>query len=154
MKKIAIWQMLATVVLALGIQSAAFAHTHMSMSSPQNDETVSSPSVMMLTFGDAVRLVRVSVTGANGELDIGFTPVADAQASFHMPMPFMAAGAYVVNWTAIGADGHSASDKFGFTVDPNAPAAVMNHGDMEMEDHGHDAAHSHDDSHSSDAHSH
>lgn len=154
MKKLAIWQTLATVVLALGIQSAAFAHTHMSMSSPQNDETVSSPSVMMLTFGDAVRLVRVSVTGANGELDIGFTPVAEAQASFHMPMPFMAAGAYVVNWTAIGADGHSVSDEFGFTVDPSAPAAVMNHGDMEMEDHSHDASHSHDDSHSTDAHSH
>tara|TARA_R110001599_G_scaffold94272_2_gene245285 strand:+ start:147 stop:605 length:459 start_codon:yes stop_codon:yes gene_type:complete len=152
MKKVSIWQMFATLVLALGIQSAAFAHTHLSMSSPQADETVSSPSVLMLTFGDDVRLVRVSVTGASGELDIGFTPVADAQARFHMPMPFMAAGQYVVNWTAIGADGHSVSNEFGFTVDPNAPAAVMNHG--EMDDHAHDAAHSHDEEHSQDAHSH
>lgn len=154
MKKLAIWQMLATAVLALGIQSAAFAHTHLSMSSPQSDETVSSPSVLMLTFGDAVRLVRLSVTGANGDLEIGFTPVADAQARFHVPMPFMAAGAYVVNWTAMGADGHSVSNEFGFTVDPNASAAVMNHGDMEMEDHSHDASHSHNDADSTDAHSH
>lgn len=146
MKRIAIWQMFAGLVLAFGIQGAAFAHTHISMSSPQSDETVSSPSVLMLTFGDAVRLVRLSVVGANGDLDIGFTPVADAQARFHVPMPFMAAGAYVVNWTAIGADGHSVSNEFGFTVDPNAPAAVMNHGDMD--DHSHDAAHS------QDAHSH
>lgn len=146
MKKGSIWQMLATVVLALGIQSAAFAHTHLSMSSPQADETVSSPSVLMLTFGDAIRLVRVSVTGASGELDIGFTPVADALARFHMPMPFMAAGHYVVNWTAIGADGHSVSDEFGFTVDPNAPAAVMNHGDTDE--------HSHEEAQSQDAHSH
>ena len=153
MKKVSIWQMFAGLLLALGIQSAAFAHTHLSMSSPQADETVSSPSVLMLTFGDAVRLVRLSVAGANGDIDIGFTPVADAQARFHVPMPFMAAGAYVVNWTAIGADGHSVSDKFGFTVDPSAPAAVMNHGEM-MEDHDHDAAHSHDDTHSQDAHSH
>jgi len=154
MKKLAIWQMLATVVLALGIQSAAFAHTHLSMSSPQSDETVSSPSVLMLTFGDAVRLVRLSVTGANGDLEIGFTPVAEALARFHVPVPAMAAGAYVVNWTAIGDDGHSVSNEFGFTVDPNAPAAVMNHGDMQMEDHSHDASHSHDEAHSTDAHSH
>lgn len=153
MKKTAIWQVLATVVLALGIQTAAFAHTHLSMSSPQSDETVSSPSVLMLTYGDAVRLVRLSVTGANGAMDIGFTPVADAQARFHVPMPFMAAGDYVVNWTAIGADGHSVSNEFGFTVDPNAPAAVMNHGDMD--EHSHDAAHSHEEAHSQDApHSH
>lgn len=153
MKKIAIWQMLATAVLALGIQSAAFAHTHLSMSSPQGDETVSSPSVLMLTFGDAVRLLRLSVTGANGDLEIGFTPVADAQARFHVPMPVMAAGAYTVNWTAIGDDGHSVSDTFGFTVDPSAPAAVMNHGEM-MEEHSHDASHSHEEAHSQDAHSH
>jgi methionine-rich copper-binding protein CopC len=141
MKKLAIWKILAGVVLALGLQTAAFAHTHLSSSSPANDETVSSPSVMMLTFGDAVRLVRLSVAGSAGDLDIGFTPVADAATNFHVPMPFMAAGAYTINWTAIGADGHSVSDSFSFTVDPNAPAAVMNHG----AEHGHEEAHSHDD---------
>lgn len=136
--------MLATAVLALGIQSAAFAHTHLTMTSPQNDETVSSPSVVMLTFGDAVRLLRLSVVGANGDVEIGFTPVADAMARFHVPMPAMAAGDYVVNWTAIGDDGHSVTDKFAFTVDPSAPAAVMNHGE----------AHSHDAGQGQDAHSH
>lgn len=152
MKKLTLWQMFAGAVLALVMQSAALAHTHLTMTSPQSGETVSSPSVLMLAFGDAVRLLRLSVVGANGNLDIGFTPVADAQARFHVPMPAMAAGNYVVQWTAIGDDGHSVSEEFGFTVDPNAPAAVMNHGDMD--DHSHDASHSHDDAQSQDAHSH
>jgi len=146
MKKLSVWQMLASLVLVLGLQTAAFAHTHLSSSSPSNGEKVSSPSVLMVTFGDAVRLVRLTVSGANGEIDIGFTPVADANANFHVPMPFMAAGGYVVNWTAIGADGHSVSDKFDFTVDPSAPAAAMNHDKME--------SHEHEDSHSHDDHSH
>lgn len=158
MKKIAIWQTIVGAVLALGIQSAALAHTHLTMSSPQNGEKISSPSVLMLTFGDSVRLLRLNVAGANGDLEIGFTPVADAQARFHVPMPVMAAGDYVVTWTAIGADGHSVSNEFGFTVDPNAPAAVMNHGDMDShshdESHTHDASHSHDESATHEEHAH
>jgi hypothetical protein len=97
---------------------------------------------MMLTFGGEVRLVRVEVKGSAGAVDIGFTPVAAAQARFHMPMPFMAAGQYVVTWTAIGEDGHSVSDEFAFTVDPDAPAAVMDHGEAHSHG-GSDEVHSH-----------
>jgi hypothetical protein len=141
MKKISMFQMLMVAVLAIGVQMSALAHTHLSVSSPKNGETVSSPTVMMLTFGGEVRLVRVEVKGSAGPIDIGFTPVAAAQTRFHMPMPFMAAGEYVVTWTAIGDDGHSVSDEFAFTVDPSAPAAVMDHG--ETHSHGSDAPHSH-----------
>ncbi len=144
MNKFKLFQLLMAAVLALGVQVSALAHTHLEMTSPKGGETVSSPSVMMLTFGGEVRLVRVEVKGSAGPVDIGFTPVAAAQARFHMPMPFLAAGEYVVTWTAIGDDGHSVSNEFAFTVDPSAPAAVMDHG--ESHSHGDSgAAHSHDD---------
>lgn len=144
MKKMSIFRTVVAFVMALGLQSA-FAHTALTGSVPSKDSTVSSPSVMMLSYGGEVRLVRLTLTGSNGEVDIGFTPVATASASFHVPMPFLQAGAYVVNWTAIGDDGHSVSNQFGFTVDPNAPAAVMDHSNMSHDDsHSHDESHSHD----------
>lgn len=141
MKKVQVFQLIMAAVLALGVQMSALAHTHLEMSSPKSGETVSSPSVMMLTFGGDVRLVRVEVQGSAGPVDIEFAPVAAAQARFHMPMPFMAAGQYVVTWTAIGDDGHTVSDDFTFTVDPSAPAAVMDHG--ESHSHGGGEAHTH-----------
>lgn len=140
MKKSNVFQLIVGMFLVFGLHTSALAHTALSGSSPSKDSTVSSPSVMMLTFGGDVRLLRLSVTGSAGEVDIGFTPVAAASANFHLPMPFLQAGSYVVNWTAIGADGHSVSDEFSFSVDPNAPAAVMDHSHME---HSHDDAHSH-----------
>lgn len=148
MKKMSIFQSFAAMILALGLQASALAHTAMTGSVPPADSTVSSPSVMMLSFGAEVRLVRLSLNGSNGEVDIGFSPVATASTSFHVPMPFLQAGAYTVNWTAIGNDGHSVSNTFAFTVDPNAPAAVMDHGQMSHgdahdESHGHDEAHDH-----------
>lgn len=142
MKKLHVFQLVIAAILAFGVQMSALAHTHLDVTSPKGGETVSSPSVMMLTFGGDVRLVRVEVKGSAGTVDIGFTPVAAAQASFHMPMPFMAAGQYVVTWTAIGEDGHSVSDEFAFTVDPNAPAAVMDHGEAHSHA-GSDEVHSH-----------
>jgi len=141
MNKLKVFQLLTAVVLVLGVQMSALAHTHMQMSSPKNGETVSSPTVMMLTFGGEVRLVRVEVVGSAGPVDIGFTPVAAVETRFHMPMPFLEAGEYVVTWTAIGEDGHSVSDEFAFTIDPNAPAAVMDHGDTHS--HGGSEPHSH-----------
>ena len=145
----------ATLALTFGLSSLALAHTALTGSVPEKGATVSSPSVMMLTFGADVRLVKVTLTGSAGELDTGFSPVAAADAQFHVPMPFLQAGAYTVNWTAIGADGHSVSDSFGFTVDPNAPAAVMNHGAMEHAHdagHDHEAAHEHEEAHDEHAH--
>ena len=83
----------------------------------------------MLTFGEDVRLVKVELVGDSGAVDAGFTPKAEAAKMFHVPVPALAAGAYRVNWSILGADGHTVSESFRFTVDPSAPAAVMNHGE-------------------------
>ena len=124
-KRFPLWQGLAAALLMLIMHSTAFAHSAMSSSVPANGQTVSSPEMLMLHFNGNVRLVRLTVTGDSGVVDVGFVPDAAASMMFHVAMPPMVAGAYRVNWTVIGEDGHSVSEDFRFTVDPNAPAAVM-----------------------------
>ena len=41
----------------------------------------------------------------------------------HLNLSGMLAGNYTVNWAAIGADGHTVSNSFSFTVDPAAGSA-------------------------------
>lgn len=143
MKKFSLIQPVLVAVLALVFHSAAFAHSALQQSVPANGQSVSSPSVMMLSFDGAVRLVRLSVTGSNGAVDMGFVPQAAANSTFHLPMPHLMAGTYQVNWTILGADGHSVSEDFSFTVDPNAPAAVMDHSHGDDHSHDHGQSHSH-----------
>ena len=42
-------------------------------------------------------------------------------ASFRLETPGMHPGAFTVNWAVIGADGHTVTNSYSFTVDPNAP---------------------------------
>ncbi len=130
MKRLTLLQGLAAALLMLVMHSAAFAHSAMSSSVPENGQTVATPEMLMLHFNGNVRLVRLTVTGDNGVVETGFVPDAAANMMFHVAMPPLVAGAYRVNWTVIGEDGHSVSEDFRFTVDPNAPAAVMS-------EHGH-----------------
>ncbi|MDP1930933.1 MAG: copper resistance protein CopC [Gammaproteobacteria bacterium] len=118
-------QLLIAALLLLVMHSTASAHSAMAGSVPANGQTVSSPDQLMLTFDGAVRLVRLTVNSDNGVVDVGFVPHAGAATMFHVPMPPLAAGMYRVNWTILGADGHSVSETFRFTVDPAAPAAAM-----------------------------
>lgn len=142
MRKVSLLQGLIAGFLMLTMHSSAFAHSALSVSSPENGQTVSAPSVMMLGFNGDVRLVKLTVTNDAGPVDIGFTPQAEAKAMFHVSMPALVAGAYRVEWTILGADGHSVSENFRFTIDPNAPAAVMNHDAMHSHMHD-DEAHDH-----------
>ena len=145
MKKFGMLQGLCAAVLLIAMQGSAFAHNALTNSVPANGQTVSAPSMLMLVFNGDVRLVRTTVTGPDGALDIGFVPSVAANTMHHVPMPSLQAGAYSVEWTVLGEDGHSVTDSFGFNVDPTAPAAVMDHGAMNQgADHGHGDSHSHD----------
>ena len=117
--------LLVAALLLLVMHGTASAHSAMASSVPGNGQTVSSPDQLMLSFDGAVRLVRLTVNSDSGVVDVGFVPEAAAASMFHVPMPSLAAGAYRVNWTILGADGHSVSETFRFTVDPAAPAAAM-----------------------------
>jgi methionine-rich copper-binding protein CopC len=42
---------------------------------------------------------------------------------FSVATPSLTAGSYTVNWAVIGADGHTVTNSFSFSVDPAAVAA-------------------------------
>lgn len=115
--------LMALLFLQLFLQNPAFAHNALTGSVPGDGETLSAAPVLRLEFNGAVSLLRLSVTGAGGEVDIGFTPRADAAALHEVALPALAEGRYVVDWTVLGADGHRISQTFSFTVDAMAPAA-------------------------------
>jgi len=125
MKRISLLQAFGAAMLTLVLQASAWGHSAMAGSVPGNGQTVSSPSMLMMSFDGAVRLVRLTVMGSSGAVDVGFVPQATASSSFHVPVPMLAADTYRVEWTILGADGHSVSENFRFTVDPSAPAAIM-----------------------------
>ncbi|MDX1491898.1 MAG: copper resistance protein CopC [Pseudohongiellaceae bacterium] len=129
MQKRNLLQLVLMAFLAICVQSGAYAHSALKSSSPEKGSTVSSPSMLMLTFNDAVRLVKFELKGDAGAVDTGFAAKPAANTMFHIPVPALSAGAYEVTWSILGGDGHAVSESFGFNVDPNAPAAVMNHGD-------------------------
>lgn len=125
MKRITLLQAFGAALLSLLLQAGAWGHSSASGTVPGNGQTVASPEMLMLSFDGSVRLVRLTVSGSNGVVDVGFVPQATASATFHVPMPMLPAGSYRVDWTILGEDGHSVSENFMFNVDPNAPAAVM-----------------------------
>jgi len=119
----AIRHLLFTVLLA-AFAGHASAHSALTASVPANGSTVSSAETLTLNFSGPVRLLRLTlVHGASHQIDIGFEAVATQQTEFSYELPALMNGAHTVNWTIIGADGHTISESFGFTMDPAASAA-------------------------------
>lgn len=115
----------------------AVAHSSLTASLPGNGADVVSPQQLALTFNEPVRLLRLSlVHGENHQIDFGFQAVTAAQSEFVFDLPALMVGAHTVTWTIIGSDGHTVSNSFGFTVNPQA-------GEAHMENHSHDEHHHH-----------
>lgn len=132
----------AIILMASVAGTAALAHTGLKTSLPANGAVVTiAPAELHLEFNGPVQLLKVEVLHMGEHaMDIGFKPIADAKASFVLPLPSLPASNYTVNWSAIGADGHTVGNSFGFIVDPSGSASAgMNHGDGG--DHHHDGNH-------------
>ena len=138
-------QHLAVVVALIVLPGAAMAHTGLKTSSPEDGAVVNqAPEALHLTFTAAVALVRLSVTDAAGkQLALDFTPSADRGTDFHVPLPAMQMGSMKVEWAVIGADGHTVSNAFSYTVDPSAAAGAH---------HAHEGDHQHSEAHHAEHH--
>lgn len=110
------------VTLAV-LPALAFAHTHLTRSLPADRSRVSAPQRFELHFSGMTKLTALTLLQGT-QVPIRLVPLPEKPASdFVVPAPKLAPGNYVVEWRAVGDDGHVMSGKFSFVVDPAATAA-------------------------------
>lgn len=110
----------SALLAAVLVSPAAFGHAVLKASTPQAGATVGQPKEVALTFNEKVEEAFSTVTVAGP----GGTAVATAKAKadpanpamLHLPLPALAAGAYVVKWAVAGKDGHRRAGEFTFQV--------------------------------------
>jgi methionine-rich copper-binding protein CopC len=113
----------AVVLVPMG---SAFAHSSLAASSPGHQAVVMSPDELMLRFNEQVRLLRVTlVHQPSHNIDFGFEASTAAQQEFSYELPMLMLGEHTVTWTVIGADGHTVSNSFSFTVSNDGAEAGM-----------------------------
>ena len=84
-------------------------------SSPSAGATVANPGSLGLEFREPVRLVEVTVTGADGMAMPMMVSSAGEQTSYTLPLHGLEPGAYTVRWRALVA-GVSREGSFPFVV--------------------------------------
>ncbi len=108
--------------LALLFTVSVLAHTALKDAVPADGTLVKvAPAHIDLLFNGPVRLIKLELMGVGHEMPTSFEASAEAMASFRLETPGMHPGAFTVNWAVIGADGHTVTNSYSFTVDPNAP---------------------------------
>lgn len=113
MRGYALW--LAVLGWFMGTQ--VMAHSLLQASSPMDGEALEAPQVLVLEFNEPVRLLRVRLTGPDGEMvPFGFEPAREPAATVEYDLPSLQPGEYTVEWTLIGQDGHTVSEQFSFSV--------------------------------------
>ena len=114
------------VLAALVVPLAAYAHTPLKTSSPAADSTVAQTAAIEVEFNSPVRLVRLLVLRGEMEIPTEFAVNPEPVAAYRIEAPNIPAGKITVEWAAIGADGHTLTDSFSFTVDPGAAGIAGN----------------------------
>lgn len=125
MKLTSIFRFLAALA-ALAIPLVAFAHTPLKGSVPAADSTVTQISAIEVEFNGPVRLVRLQLMQGAVEIPTEFAVNPEPVASYSIAAANVPAGQITVEWAAIGADGHTLTDSFSFTIDPNAAEVAGN----------------------------
>lgn len=114
---------------ALGVllTTSAMAHTHLARSVPADGSVLTkSPEHIALQFEHPVRVTEFTIQKGAEKSEKLLVPLPDVPtAKVEAFAPKLTAGAYVVSWRAVGADGHVMSGKVQFTVSGGAaPAAA------------------------------
>lgn len=109
---------LALTFGAVALAPAALAHTHVhKMSIADNAKLAASPPDFTFDLSEAAGLAKVTLADAAGkEIALAYTPPKDMAASFDIPLPKLAAGAYVLSFRTIADDGHAMTTAVHFTV--------------------------------------
>ncbi|MGF9798563.1 copper resistance CopC family protein [Brevibacillus agri] len=116
------WNMWRTVALFVIvflslIPTAAFAHTGLEKSTPQNQQVVTEVKEIILEFNTKVEKVSTfAVKSEQGEvIETGDIHI-DGKVMRGTIAKQLQDGSYTVNWKIIGADGHPVEGQFSFVV--------------------------------------
>jgi copper resistance protein C len=109
--------LIAAALLAIGAP-AAFAHTHVrSTSIAENAQLAQAPASFTVTFSEAAGLANVTLTNAAGAaVAINYQPPQTMAASYTIPLPNLAPGAYALSWRTIAKDGHVMNGGVHFSI--------------------------------------
>ena len=123
MKKFNNFLLLSVSLLA---PTLLFAHAKLTEASPANGAVANeSPEALTLTFNEDVQLLKLTLADTdNKPVTTEFKPSSASQRSFSVALPVLAKGAYTVNWTIMGDDGHKVEGNYTFSVDAGAPATA------------------------------
>lgn len=123
MKLLAIFRILICTGFISLLSLSAHAHTALEKATPADGAVVTAaPGHINLVFNGPVKLVKLELMGVGHEMPTKFEPNAEPMAAFMIETPGLHPGAFTVNWAVIGADGHTVTNSYGFTVDPDAAA--------------------------------
>ena len=109
---------LVAVSLPIAVAAPAFAHTAVRETSIADNATLSAPpATFTVTFSAATGLANVTLTNAAGrEVALDYMPPRARAASFTIPLPALAPGAYTISWRTMASDGHVMPGAVRFTV--------------------------------------
>lgn len=117
-------RLLGFFVLSLFLWSTpAAAHLSLSQSLPEDGAELSqAPAAIELTFSRPARLTSLTLSALSEDSREIALPISveEAAQSFQAELPAMMPGGYVVGWTAVSSDMHTASGTIHFAVLPNA----------------------------------
>ena len=109
-------------IACVSLSMTASAHNVLKSSTPAGGSMLDrSPSELALDFNGQVRLVKLSLKRSDESIDVGFKPDLTAATSFIVPVPELASGAYSLEFSVIGEDGHTVAGHFNFGI--GMPAA-------------------------------
>lgn len=116
---------------ALGVllTTHALAHTHLAKSDPADGSVLTkAPERIALQFEHAVRVTEFTIQKGTEKSEKLLIPLPEAPTEkISAVAPKLAPGAYVVNWRAVGSDGHVMSGKVRFTLSGGGAATDAGH---------------------------
>ncbi|MEM8777156.1 MAG: copper resistance protein CopC [Pseudomonadota bacterium] len=112
--------MIKQTLLGLAVVVApalAFAHSKSEATTPADGATVTEVPELSMRFDDPMRIISVTLTSPDGDVEIeretGMDPAAEFRA---LPSEELAPGSYRFDWRGLASDGHPMQGSFSFTV--------------------------------------
>ncbi|WP_298362282.1 copper resistance protein CopC [uncultured Litoreibacter sp.] len=112
--------MIKQTLLSLAVIVApalAFAHSKSEATTPANGATVTEVPELSMRFDDPMRIISVTLTSPDGDVEIERETSMDPATEFRaLPSEELPPGNYRFDWRGMASDGHPMQGSFSFTV--------------------------------------